>query len=104
MLTLWILAFVGAAFSWAGDICAVLAARRGSALGIVPAALLFACAAPLWFAMSRLTKGQFVAPAMIWNVAASVLSLAAALALEGPPTPRQWASLALFVAAMLVRG
>lgn len=103
-MMLWILAFVGAAFSWLGDICAVVAARRGSTWGILPAALLFACAAPLWFAMSRLTKGQFVAPAMVWNVAASILSLVAALALDGAPTPRQWAGLGLFVVALLVRG
>lgn len=98
------LAFVGAAFSWAGDICAVIAARRGSVFGVLPAGILFGLAAPAWYAMSRITGGQFVVPAMVWNVAASVLSLLAAIALEGAPTPRQLAGLVLFVVALLVRG
>lgn len=103
-MTLWLLALLGAASSWLGDICGVMAVRRGSAWGILPTAILFGCAAPAWYAMSRLTDGQFVRPALIWNCAASVLSLVAALALEGAQSPRQWAGLILFLVALLVRG
>lgn len=103
-MTLWLLALAGAASSWLGDICGVMAVRRGSPWGIIPTGILFGCAAPAWYALSRMTGGQFVRPALIWNVAASVLSLVAALALEGAQSPRQWVGLILFFVAMLVRG
>jgi len=92
-VVLWLLALAGAVSSWLGDICGVLAVRRGSPWGIVPTFVLFGGAAPMWYAMSRLTGGQFVRPALIWNCAASALSLVAGLALEGQQTPRQWAGL-----------
>lgn len=101
---LWLLALAGAAASWLGDICGTLAVRRGSPWGVWGAAVLFGLAAPAWCEMSRRTNGQFVRPAMIWNVAASTLSLVAAFALDGRPTPRQLAGLVLFFAALLVRG
>ncbi len=103
-MTLWLLALAGAISSWLGDICGVLAVRRGTPWGIIPTAILFGCAAPMWYAMTKMTHGQFVKPAMIWSCASSVLTLIAALTLDGSYTPRQWAGLILFFLALIVRG
>lgn len=101
---LWLLAVLGAASSWLGDICGVIGVRRGDPRLILPTFILFGSAAPMWYALSMRTGGQFVKPALIWNVAASVLSLVAALALEGAQSPRQWVGLAPFFLALIIRG
>ncbi len=103
-MNLWLLAILGAGLSWLGDLFVTLAARRDAFWVVWPSMVLFGAGAPIWFYMAKLSGGQFVKPAMIWNIAAIVFSMSAVLILEGHQTPRQWAGLALFVVALIVRG
>lgn len=103
-MRLWFLAFLGSTLSWLGDVLVVQAARDGRPSGMFLPVLLFAAAAPVWYLMSKLSGGSFVAPAIAWNVLASVLSLGAVLYFDGHQSPRQWAGLGLLFLGLLVRG
>ncbi len=103
-MLLWAVALVGAAMSWLGDLCGVMAARNNNPWGVVPTFLLFGCAAPAWYVLCKMNSGQFVRSAIVWNLSAAVLSVVAATIVDGNQTPRQWLGLALFLVALLVRG
>ncbi len=103
-MSLWFWAILGAGLSWLGDVIVTLAARRDAWWIVWPSTLLFGAGAPIWFHMAKISGGQFVKPAMIWNIAAILFSTSAILILEGAQTPRQWASLLLFFIALVVRG
>lgn len=104
-MNLWLLAILGAGLSWLGDVLVTLAARREAWWLVWLSVPLFGAGAPVWFYMAKISGGQFVKPAMVWNLAAVCFSLVAVLVLDGTTqTPRQWAGIALFFIALVVRG
>ena len=102
--SLWTLAFFGAFAGAVGDVLCVLAARTGQNYWVLVAAGLYALIAPVWFTMSRVSKGEFAAPAVAWSAMGSLLSIVAVLVLDKHLSFRQWTGLLLVIAGVLVRG
>jgi hypothetical protein len=71
---------------------------------VVLAALMFSTSAPIWYAMSRLSGGQYVRPAIVWTLASTITVIAAVTICDGHQSPRQWAGFALILIGALVRG
>lgn len=101
-----LLGLFGAVTGSAADVICVKAVKYPQQAWwmVALAALMFATSAPIWYAMSRVSGGQYVRPAIAWTIASTVTVIIAVTICDGHQSPRQWAGFALILIGALVRG
>lgn len=98
------IAALAATLSAVGDYLCVLAARGvWPRTNLLVGSVLWAILAPMFFWMSKITGGSFVAACTAWSIISALLSIILAIVLEESQNRAEWVGFALIVLGALVR-
>ncbi len=101
-----LLGFLGAGLSSAADVVLVKAVKypQQTLWMVLVGSVLLGLGGPIWYAMSRLSGGKYVEPAIAWTMASTITVIVAVTICDGSQSPRQWIGFALILVGALVRG